>query len=266
MKLVSSLKNKAYHFLGRFHKSPKDSSTYENRLLAEVVSKKTEIYVSKSNEKALPNLNYLALLTAFHSLNDIKTINDFGGAAGIHYFLTKSFLPDLKSWTVIETKAMVKEQLHKRTTTQKNKRLFFSTLEDLTGARNECDLLYLSGSLQYVGDPIKILSHLISAMPKLILISRTPFNHTEASVKFTQKSKLSSNGPGPLPAGYKDCIISYEVTIPNYNQVIELLEKSYSIEWVCSENEEMIGPNNSRFKYLSIFARLNLAEVTRREI
>jgi putative methyltransferase (TIGR04325 family) len=261
MKSFSYLKNKMHHFLSRFQKPSEDGLTYENQLLAEVVSKKTEIYVSQSTEKVLPNLNYLALLTAYHSLNDIKTINDFGGAAGIHYFLTKSFLPDLTSWTVIETKAMVEEQRHKQ-----NKTLKFSTLEDSTLGRNECDLLYLSSSLQYVEDPIKILSHLISAKPKLILISRTPFNHTEASVKFTQRSKLSSNGPGPLPASYKDCIIGYDVTIPNYNQVIELLEKNYSIEWVCSENEEMMGPNNSRFKYLSILARLKLAEMTGKEI
>jgi len=254
MRTVFDLKNKTHHFLSRFQKPSDDILTYENRLLAEVVSKNTEIYVSQSTEEVLPNLNYMALLTAYHSLNDIKTINDFGGAAGIHYFLTKSFLPDLTSWTVIETKAMVEEQRHKQ-----NKTLTFSTLEDLTVTRNECDLLYLSSSLQYVEDPIKILTHLISAKPKLILISRTPFNHTAASAKFTQRSRLSSNGPGPLPEGYKDCVIRYDVNVPNYNQVVELLKKNYSIEWVCSENEEMIGPNNSRFKYLSILAKLKLA-------
>jgi hypothetical protein len=88
-----------------------------------------------------------------------------------------------------------------------------------------------------------------------VLISRTPFNQKETKAKFIQTSNLSSNGPGPLPLGYKDCRIQYEVNLPNYNQVIELLEEKYNIQWTCSENEEMVGPDNSRYQYLSILAR-----------
>jgi putative methyltransferase (TIGR04325 family) len=239
------------NFFSRVQKPAKEIGTYENRLLAEVVSKKTKIFIGNDAEKVLPNLNYLALTTAYLSLSEIRTVNDFGGAAGIHYFLTKTFLPKLKSWTVIETKAMVDLQRNNPI-----ERLRFLTLEDLTQAPSECDLLYLSSSLQYVEDPTTVLKKLMLSNPKLLLISRTPFNHSDTKVKFIQTSRLSSNGPGPLPIGYKDCKIGYEVNVPNYKEIIDLLEENYNIQWVCAESEEMFGPSNSKFKYLSILAKI----------
>jgi putative methyltransferase (TIGR04325 family) len=225
---------------------------YDNHLLAEVISKKTQLYVSNSTERVLPNSNYLSLLTAFHSLDQTRTVIDFGGAAGIHFFLSKSFVPNLKSWTVIETKSMVEQQEQ-----NKEEKLKFCTMNDLVFDNLDCDILYLIGALQYVEDPIQTLSQLIRIKPKLILISRTPFNQKDTKATFTQTSRLSSNGPGPLPSKYKDCKIQYEVNVPNYSQVIELLEEKYSIQWTCSENEEMVGPDNSRYQYLSILAKSN---------
>lgn len=243
-------------FLLLFQKKADEIGTYENRLLAEVVSKKTEIFIDTNEVKFLPNLNYLALTTAFLSLTEIRTVTDFGGAAGIHYYLTEKLLPNLKSWNVIETQAMVDFQKNNQ-----NKKLTFSTLENLYQAPNQSDLLYLSSSLQYVKDPTITLKKLMANNPKLILISRTPFNHSDLKIKFTQTSKLSSNGPGPLPKGYKDCKIEYEVNIPNYKQIIDLLEENYSIHWVCAESEEMIAPGNIKFKYLSILAKSNNIEI-----
>jgi ubiquinone/menaquinone biosynthesis C-methylase UbiE len=130
-----------------------------------------------------------------------------------------------------------------------------ATMDDLVFDDLDCDLLYLSSSLQYVEDPMQILSQLIRIRPKLILISRTPFNQKDTKAIFTQKSRLSSNGPGPLPSKYKDCKIQYEVNVPSYSQVVEMLEEKYDIQWTCSENEEMVGPDNSRYQYLSILAK-----------
>ena len=250
MDLLFRLKNKTLNYVNQIRKSPVAIHAYDNRLLAEVVSKKTQVYVNNSSEKVLPNSNYLSLLTAFHSLDETRTVIDFGGAAGIHYFLSKPFVPSLKSWTVIETKAMVEQQ--EQNTEEKLK---FCTIDDFCYDDFDCDLLYLSSALQYVEDPIQTLNQLIRIKPKLILISRTPFNQKDSKAIFTQTSKLSSNGPGPLPEKYKDCRIQYEVNVPNYSQVVELLEDEYSIQWTCSENEEMLGPDNSRYQYLSILAK-----------
>jgi putative methyltransferase (TIGR04325 family) len=250
MNLLSRLKNKVIFHANKLRKPSDGIDRYDNHFLAEVVSKKTQIYVKSSSERVLPNSNYLSLLTAFHALGDTRKVVDFGGAAGIHYFLSKLFVPNLESWMVIETSAMVEQQGQ-----NKEEKLKFCTMDDLVNNEIDCDLLYLSGSLQYVEDPIQTLNRLIQIEPKLILISRTPFNLKETKATFIQTSKLSSNGPGPLPLGYKDCKIQYEVNLPNYNQVIELLEKKYNIQWTCSENEEMVGPDNSRYQYLSILAR-----------
>ena len=244
------LKNKTLDYVNQFRMSSAGIGTYDNRLLAEVVTEKTQVFVNNFTEGVLPNSNYLSLLTAFHSLDETRTVIDFGGAAGIHFFLSKSFVPNLKSWIVIETRAMVEQQEQNR-----QEKLKFCTMDDLVYKDPDCDLLYLSSALQYVQDPIQTLNQLIQIRPKLILISRTPFNQKDTTAIFTQTSKLSSNGPGPLPSKYKDCKIQYEVNVPNYSQVVELLEETYSIQWTCSENEEMIGPDNSRYQYLSILAK-----------
>ena len=225
-------------------------NTYDNRLLAEVVNKKTQIYVNNLTERFLPNSNYLSLLTAFQSLDKTSTVIDFGGAAGIHFYLSKLFIPNLKSWIVIETEAMVEQQ-----ELSGEDKLKFSTIDNLDFEDLDCDLLYSSSALQYLEDPIQTLSRLIQIRPKMILIARTPFNQKDTKACFTQISKLSSNGPGPLPPQYKDCKIQYEVNVPNYSQVVELLEDEYSIQWTCSEIEEMVGPDNSRYQYLSILAK-----------
>jgi len=233
-----------------FQKSNQDVSTYDNRLLAEVISKKTEAYLNRVDKKILPNSNYLALLAAFQSLVEIRKVIDFGGAAGVHYHLSKSFVPQLESWTVIETRAMIEQQVQKKV-----EELNFCTVNELIEGDTECDLLYLSSSLQYVDNPTQTLNDLLSTKPKIVLISRTPFNRTETNVEFTQFSKLSSNGPGPLPSGYKDCKVAYKVNLPSYKQITEVLEENYIIQWTCSENEEMIGPDKSRYQYLSILAK-----------
>lgn len=250
MDLLFRLKSKTLYYKNQFRKSPDCIDTYDNRLLAEVVSKKTQIYVNNSSERVLPNSNYLSLITAFQSLDETKTVIDFGGAAGIHFFVSKSFVPNLKSWTVIETKAMVEQQEQ-----NEEDKLKFCTMDELVLDDLDCDLLYLSSALQYVEDPIQTLNQLIQNKPKLILISRTPFNQKNTKAIFTQTSKLSSNGPGPLPANYSDRNIQYQVNIPSYSQVVHLLEEKYNIQWTCSEAEDMLGPDNSRYQYLSILAK-----------
>lgn len=250
MNFLSRQKIKMLYHVNQLRRPPDGIVKYDNELLAEVVSKKTQIYVKKASERVLPNSNYLSLLTAFHALGDTRKVIDFGGAAGIHYFLSKSFVPNLESWTVIETSAMVEQQKH-----NKEEKLDFCTIDKLACNEADCDLLYLSGSLQYVEDPIQTLNELIRIRPRLILISRTPFNQKDTMAIFTQTSKLSSNGPGPLPSQFKDCKIQYEVNVPNYSQVVKLLEDKYEIQWTCSENEEMVGPGNSRYQYLSILAK-----------
>lgn len=250
MNIVGRLKNKNFYYAKKVRIPALGIDNYDNRLLAEVVSRKTLIYINETDQKVLPNSNYLSLLSAVYSIGEVKNVVDFGGAAGIHYYLFKSFVPNLKSWLVIETTAMVEQQAQ-----NSDKKLKYCTLKSLTTENFNCDLLYLSGSLQYVEDPLHTLNYLLSTNPKAVLISRTPFNDLETNVKFTQTSKLSSNGPGPLPSGYKDCAVKYEVNVPSYNQVIRLLEKDYTIQWTCFENEEITSPDNSRYKYLSIFAK-----------
>jgi putative methyltransferase (TIGR04325 family) len=224
-------------------------TTYDNPLLAEVVSKKTEIYMATREDRVFPNSNYLALLTATSSGKAIKRVTDFGGAAGIHYFLTKDHIPELVSWDVIETQSMTNLM---RKSNDGILRHF--TLGDYFSAPRKCDLLYLSSSIQYVDNPYKLLEKLFTLSPKYILISRTPVNYGENTVRFTQYSLLSQNGPGALPFGYPDKKISYEVHVPKYIDLIAQIEEYFDIEWVVQEMEVLKDTNGNIYPYVSILA------------
>ena len=225
------------------------SFSYDNYLLAEVVTKKTELYIAQRNAKNFPNSNYLALIAAMKTDVSISNIIDFGGAAGIHFQLVKYLFPNLNSWNVVETKAMV--EVNKR---QSDPILRFYTLEQGEELKINCDLLYSSSSLQYTNNPIETFKRLISFNPKHILISRTPFSNVKEEKKFTQYSSLSQNGPGPLPAPYVDSKVSYEVNIPILSDVMEVLSEKFEIQWITKENEVLKDPHGNPYAYLSIFA------------
>jgi putative methyltransferase (TIGR04325 family) len=224
-------------------------ATYDNPLLAEVVGKKTDIYMATREEKVFPNSNYLALLAAISSDKSIKRVTDFGGAAGIHYFLTKDYIPELVSWHVIETQSMVNLMR-----ASNDGILNHFTIEEYFNAPRKCDLLYSSSSIQYADNPYKLLEKFITLRPKHILISRTPVNYGEEVARFVQCSLLSQNGPGALPIGYSDKRISYEVHVPNYRDLIAHISEHFDIEWMVQEMEVLKDPDGNIYPYLSIFA------------
>ncbi len=248
MKLKSTVR-KFVRFIFELRNLSTTSSSYDNLLLAEVVTKKTELFIAQRKEKLFPNSNYLALIAAISSDNSIRNIIDFGGAAGIHYHLVNYLFPNLKSWNVLETKAMV----------EANKGLMhpilkFFSLDTSEKLKIDCDLLYSSSSIQYTANPTETLKQLLSFNPKHILISRTPFTEGNSSVSFTQHSLLSQNGPGALPESFVDSRISYQVHIPILTEVQETLSEKFEIQWIVTESEDLKDSNGNSYPYLSIFA------------
>ena len=247
-----NLQSAAQKFVSLIFKSQKPSATsfsYDNLLLAQVVTKKTELFIKHRKAKNFPNSNYLALIAAIKSDDSIRNIIDFGGAAGIHYYLVKYLFPNLKSWNVLETKAMVEANKEKTDSILK-----FYSLDNDEKMKIDCDLLYSSSSIQYTNNPTETLKRLISFNPKHILISRTPFTEGNASVRFTQHSLLSQNGPGALPEQFIESRISYEVHIPILAEVKEVLSEKFEVQWIAMENEDLTDPNGNPYPYLSIFA------------
>jgi hypothetical protein len=62
------------------------------------------------------------------------------------------------------------------------------------------------------------------------------FNEGGRTFCTIQRSKLSDNGPGPLPGKYLDRDIYYPHTTIAYNEFHEIMKKDYDLEWVFEEN------------------------------
>ncbi|MBK7964355.1 MAG: hypothetical protein IPK10_02920 [Bacteroidetes bacterium] len=69
------------------------------------------------------------------------------------------------------------------------------------------------------------------------IFNRMMFNEDDRDFVTVQKSYLSSNGPGKLPQGYQDKLISYPHTtmsFQKFNQTI--INKGYECEWIFLES------------------------------
>jgi putative methyltransferase (TIGR04325 family) len=229
------------------------SDAYLNVELCNMIADKTVIHAQNLNERPFVlNPTNVFLLSAINqyiidfSTRDL-TILDFGGACGAHYFDIKRFIPKDVSlkWYVVESEQMVKSAYEKEISN--TDLVFVSSLKDV---KTNINLIHSSCALHYVPDPYKIISELISVNAEWILFNRMMFNENDRDFVTVQKSFLSSNGPGKLPAGYKDRILSYPHTTLSYQKFNScFINNGYEVDWLFDElsgsyqikNEQIIG-------------------------
>lgn len=144
-------------------------------------------------------------------------VMDFGGSLGSSYFQNKLFLDTLSevNWCIVEQPEVVKTGIEKF----EDKRLhfFYSTAECLKSY--DIHVVLLSGVLQYLEEPYKLLNNIISQNPGYIIIDRTPF------VKGNDRITLQTVNPkiykGSYPCWFfnEQKFISFLTT--RYEMVIE---------------------------------------------
>ena len=187
---------------------------YEQEELIETIYQKTK-YFRTSLEKErelivtdsmLQPLNALFLSLMSRSLKDEINIIDLGGACGAHYFIAKTILKDYKlRWHVVETPQMVK----KAKTLETDELQFFENIPSAFHNFNHVDLFHSSGTLQYVPDYEKNLSEIFDTNAKYLFLSRLALNSGDSPIFIIQESRMSDNGPGPLPIGIMDRLCRY---------------------------------------------------------
>lgn len=91
------------------------------------------------------------------------------------------------------------------------------------------NLIYASGSLMYADDPIGKLRERLEIGAPWVTITRTGLSDDMSTRFIVQKSRLSKNGLGPLPRGYRDRIVQYPETF-----VLRV-----AFEEACSERYEI---------------------------
>ncbi len=180
-------------------------------------------------------------------------ILDFGGACGHHYFTTRALLGDsipLK-WNVVETKAMVASA---RQFGNEHLR-FFDSLPAAVDAMSGIDLLFSSGALQYVPDPIVMLRELLQCGAQQLFFTRVGLSISNQATVSVQVSNLSDIGPGPPPTGFENRTVQYPVTFEPKKIFEETIATRYNIDAVSTEDQDAYPGNQEKIHLYGYYAR-----------
>jgi len=150
---------------------------------------------------------------------------DFGGACGAHYFAARMLAPEVQfEWCVVETEAMI----HCARPFADGCLKFAGSIAAARELLGEVDLLHSSGTLQCLPEPEAGLAEMLEAEPAVIALTRLSLTDGE-SYTMVQKTRLSQNGPGPLPPGFRDGAVAYPLTILNRSLFEEAVRRDYEI-------------------------------------
>jgi putative methyltransferase (TIGR04325 family) len=214
---------------------PKEA--YEDKDIVKIVVEKNIIYQQKLQINTVFDLGTLRTLIplGLSKTGNLLNVIDFGGGGGYHYTIASHAFGGKNSlrWNVIETTAMVKEA--KRISDNNLK--FFDNIADATKDLGLVDLVFTSNALHYCRQPLLFLKDLINIKAKYLFITRTSFTDSSEQVAIIQKSYLSTNGPGPLPAGFKDKAVYYPNVFVSKHQVEDMLSEHYHIQFAIIEEK-----------------------------
>jgi len=210
---------------------------YQNADLVKVVIDKNINFKKYIESNAVFDLGTLRTLIALGLSKESTSLNviDFGGGGGYHYTIAQQALgkgTTLK-WNVVETTAMANEAQR----IANNNLKFFDSITEAEKDLGSVDLIFTSGALQYCPNPLAFLKQLTETNAKYLFITRTAFSETDNDIFSIQVSKLSSNGPGPLPTGYTDKKMTYPITCASKSAAESILREKYDIQFVILEDK-----------------------------
>ena len=227
-----------------------DADGFDDLLLTNVIVTKGKKFAQ--DLKTDKTIDLMMLRTAIGITSVLKSnslrVLDFGGAAGAHYFITRSLLDDnIKiDWRIVETTAMVNEATQQGL---QNQELAFYDSIDAAAQGDEFDLVFASSSVHYTPRPYDILKSLLSLKFTKFMLTRTAIANDEKVL--LQKSTLSGNGIGPIPEGLgiKDRSISYPVTILCKRKVEKIIKSYGEIQLQIKEEKKVLRTDTESFGY-----------------
>lgn len=172
--------------------------------------------------------------------------------AGHTTFNAKALLQDTvkMAWHVVETPGMV--TVGKSLETDELK--FYTNLDAAKAELDHIDLLLVSSTLSYLPEPYAFLSRLVDAGANNIFLTRQPLTHFDKDIVQIQESKISANGPGPLPAGMADGTVRYPMTAIQKLRVESILQTKYQIRAASMETKNafwLLGQGIHEYGYLA---------------
>lgn len=231
-----------------YDEAMKDADGYGDETLTKCVIAKSKIFSEKTPGTKELDLTSLRTFVGLASVlnNEKLTVIDFGGAAGTHFHIAKTILPNdiIIDWRVVETREMVGEAKKQGLETAELK--FYDSIQSAT-LNAEIDLVFASSSIHYTPDPYDCLRSLAAVNAKKLMITRTPI--TDFPTILLQRSLLSANGVGEIPdeLGVADKVISYPVTIMDRAEVEKLLASFGDIVLKISEDKGVLSSRARSF-------------------
>jgi putative methyltransferase (TIGR04325 family) len=206
---------------------------YDSTAIAAVVAAKTERMIADPElcETSLPPAGRagIALTSVIAQMLRGKgrsvRVLDFGGACGAHYFAARQLAPEVQfEWCVVETQAMI----HQGRTKEDGSLKFAGSVSAAQELLSGVDLLHSSSTLQYLPAPELGLAELVDVGAAAMALTRLSLTDGEPFT-VVQKSRLSHNGPGPLPPGFRDSRVAYPLTFLNRSRFETTLRQDYDI-------------------------------------
>jgi putative methyltransferase (TIGR04325 family) len=216
----------------------KKYKSYTNLALNKSIIKKTIIFSKiKSFNKYDINYKRTVDFLEFVKKKKLKTILDFGGGAGYHYFIARIKLPNINfKWLVVENRTMVRLCIKKL----KCKNLFFSNSLNKV---KKIDIFFSSCAINYTKNPIETIKSIIKLKAKYLYFTRTPLTENQ-SLEYKQVSLLSENGPCKIN-NEKEMLIEYENKIISRQKFEDMFKnKFFIIEKYIDEKKTFFSKKN----------------------
>jgi putative methyltransferase (TIGR04325 family) len=185
--------------------------------------------------------------TAADGLPRIRVL-DFGGACGRDFFTVNALFGGFLrfEWHVVETPEMASAAR----SLAGNGLSFYSSLpEAISGFSGRPDLLVSIGTLQYLPQPWETIQGFVDSGASCILLSRLVLNPGPADLFTIQKIRLSENGPGAVPAGFRDSISDVVLTLLSGQALERVLGTKYRLTQLEGSDEVFHGPGGKTFRY-----------------
>jgi putative methyltransferase (TIGR04325 family) len=223
------LKRRHWGFYGHyknFEAAPAKENFYAEEIIFERVKEafavfdRGEAYFERDSRPIRERVYNWPIIGLIQSFGKVKVL-DFGGGFGTAYWQNLEFIKDhLTSWTIVEQGHYV-DYLKPKFKGHPQLR-FCKTIDEA----EKPDVVILSGVIQYIAEPYKLLSQIKALDAKYIIFDRTPMVK-EGEERVTVQ-KLN---PKIYPVDLKAWFL-------NERKLVDFFSREYS--WVCRFNESPI--------------------------
>ena len=243
-----------------FTSALRDSDSYEDPRLIEIVKEKTRRYKETLINGAKPaittrqtaqNMFVLSYVFPQRGINVLEV----GGACGASYFETQVMLPGrISHWSIVETPAMAAAGQSLNTDPNVT---FHSDLASAANQLKSRDLAIAQGALQYASDPLQTLRDLFALEISYVYVTRTAVTNVDAPIYTKQETELAAHGPGVLlnaPNGSS----SQPLTLVSYNALASAIPSNYELIFKFDESEDrtmLIGSRSVDVRDIGFLAR-----------